>query len=132
MTTSYTGGTTVSSGTLQIGTTTAADKINASSAVSIQSGGTLSLVNVSGNTFANDVSNGVGDLNVQHPVSTNAAVSGALTDEADGQLTVAAQAKPHHDPDQRVEHLQWCDHTVSRGVLKIGTTSAAGSVSDQQ
>ena len=77
----YTGGTIVNAGTLQLGTATAAASIAGGVAVSPRA--TLTLVNVAGGTFANNVSgggpaSGVGTLNINS--ATTITLSGALTD----------------------------------------------------
>ena len=86
----YSGATKVTKGTLRIGTTAAAGSIGATSAVSVSNGGVLALVNVSGNTFSNNVSNGVGGVGklTFNSANTNT-VSGLLSNGATGQLALA-------------------------------------------
>ena len=58
-------------------------------------GGTFSLVNVNGNTFANNVSNGLAGVGTLKINSTNTnTLSGALTDGAVGQLAIIPRAAP--------------------------------------
>ncbi len=86
----YTGATTVSKGTLRIGTSALAGSIGATSAVSVSNGAILNLVNVNGGVFANNVTNGVGgvgSVSVNSP-NTNT-LSGLLSNGATGQLSVA-------------------------------------------
>lgn len=85
----YTGSTTVGAGTLQIGNGNTAGSIANSSGVTVANSGKLSLVNLTGKTFALNVTNGitgVGTLNF-NSTATNT-VSGNLTDGAVGQLSV--------------------------------------------
>ena len=50
----------MSKGTLRIGTVSLAGSIGAASPVSVSNGALLTLVNVNGGIFSNNVSNGVG------------------------------------------------------------------------
>lgn len=123
----YTGATTINAATLQIGTAAVAGKINAGSAVSVAQGGTLSLVNVNGNTFANNVSAGTGGgtLNVQ---STNiVTLSGALTDNGTDQLSVA-QSGTGTTILTNAHNTYSGATSVTAGNLQVGTTTAAGSI----
>ena len=82
----YTGGTFVNAGTLQLGTAAVAASIT--NAVTVRDRGTLSLVNVAGGTFANNVSNdqsGVGTVNINS--ATTITLFGALRDGG-GQLAL--------------------------------------------
>ena len=86
----YGGATTISSGTLQVGNATTAGSIGASSAVSVSGGGTFSLVNVSADPFANNVTNGAGGVGTLLINSANTVtLSGTLTDGAAGQLALS-------------------------------------------
>ena len=80
MTNSYTGGTNVTNGTVQIGTTAAAGSIGGG-AISVASGATLTLVNAHGNLLANNISNGAATTGTVIVNSTLAnTLSGALAD----------------------------------------------------
>jgi fibronectin-binding autotransporter adhesin len=86
----YTGATKVTKGTLRIGTATIAGSIGATSAVSVSNGGLLTLANVNGNTFSNNVSNGVGGVGKLTVNSANTnTVSGLLANGTAGQLALA-------------------------------------------
>ena len=80
----YTGSTTISQSTLQIGTTSLAGSIGANSAVNIQGSGTLNLVNVAGGTLANNIagSNGAGTLTISSTQTLT--LSGAISDAGGG------------------------------------------------
>ncbi len=85
----YTGSTTVTGGILAIGNSTAAGSIATSSAVKVGSGGQLTLVNVTGSNFTNNVANGLGGVGlVNFSSAATMTVSGALTDGASGQLAL--------------------------------------------
>ena len=97
---SYTGGTTINHGILQIGTTAVAGGFGAASAVTILNGGNLSLVNFNGATFANNVTNGqsgTGTLTINS--AKGITLSGALTDGTAGHPRADAERRGHHDPD---------------------------------
>ena len=85
---SYTGGTMISNGQLQIGTSSVAGSPSAG-AMEIGSGGTLSVLKVTGNSLANDISNGlagIGTLNIASATAT--LVFGTLTDGLSGQMAL--------------------------------------------
>jgi autotransporter-associated beta strand protein len=123
----YTGTTSVSTGTLQLGTSTAAAKINAATAVNVGSGGTFSLVNVSGNTFANGVSNGSSGVGTLKINSANInTLSGVLSDGA-GQLALI-QSGAKTTILTNANNTYSGATTISAGTLQIGTATVAGSI----
>lgn len=82
----YTGSTTVNAGTLQIGKTGVGGSIGATSAVFVNTGGTLSIVNIGGpvpNTLGNAISNNLGGTGtvLVNSVNTNT-LSGNITNGA--------------------------------------------------
>ncbi|HEY3897722.1 MAG TPA: NF038122 family metalloprotease, partial [Chthoniobacter sp.] len=84
----YSGTTTITGGTVLVGTSTTAGALG-TGAVSVNSGSGLTLVNITSNTFANSVSNGVsgvGTLTISS-AATNT-LSGVLSDGAAGQLAL--------------------------------------------
>ena len=122
----YTGKTSINNGILQIGTTKTASKINTVSTVGVESGGTLSLVNASGNTFANNVTNGgagVGALIVDS-ANTNS-LSGALTDGAAGQLALT-QSGAGTTILTNAGNTYSGPTTITNGILQIGTSGTTG------
>ena len=66
--------------------------ISSASAVSISNGGSLTLTEISGNTFANSVTNGVGGVGtlIANTVTT---FSSTLTDGAAGQLALICNGR---------------------------------------
>ena len=123
---SFTGTTTVNGATLEIGNVIAAGSLGAGPVV-VQNGGTLSLVNLMGTTFANNISSGLGGGTVQTTFLKNFTLSGALTDGAAGQLAVDISlggtiilTNPANSSSGQT--------TVSQSTLQIGTTSTAGSL----
>jgi autotransporter-associated beta strand protein len=124
----YTGATNISTGTLQIGTTATMGKISPGSAIGVSNGGTLSLVNVSGNTFANSVSNGaagVGTLNLNSTATLT--LSGALADGAAGQLAVT-QSGAGTTILTNAGNTYSGATNITQGTLQLGTAAAAGSI----
>ena len=84
----YSGTTTIGGGALQIGNSGTAGSIGAG-AVGISNGGALTLINMKGSSFANNVSNGVGGLGLLNVDSAkNITLSGGLTDGLSGQLAL--------------------------------------------
>ena len=122
----YTGATTVTAGTLQIGSTASAGAISTSSGVTVSTGGTLSLVNVNGGTFSNNVSNGtsgsgslnIGTLKINSANSTT--VAGTLTDGTHGQLALSQSGAGTTILTNTGNNYTGAT-TVSNGVLQIGT-----------
>jgi autotransporter-associated beta strand protein len=85
----YTGSTTITGGTLQIGTSGSAASIGGSSGVSVNGGTTLSIINAVGNTFTNKVSNDAGGIGTVVINSGNSmTLSGALTNGSAGELAL--------------------------------------------
>ncbi len=124
----YTGGTTVTSGTLQLGTSAAAAKISSAGAIAVGSGGTLSILNVSGNSLANAISNGligIGTLDIDSAHTTT--LSGALTDGTVGQLALT-QSGTGTTILTNAGNTYSGTTTVSQGTLQIGTSALAGSI----
>ena len=77
----YSGLTSVTQSTLQIGTASVAGSIGANSPVEVQIAGFLSLVNVAGNTFPNAISNSGGSTGTVTVNSTKSlTLSGPITD----------------------------------------------------
>ncbi|HSH95408.1 MAG TPA: autotransporter-associated beta strand repeat-containing protein, partial [Roseimicrobium sp.] len=126
-TNSYTGGTAVSVGTLQIGTATVAGKINAASAVTLGQGGMLSLVNVSSNTFANNVSTGTGGGTLNIASSNTNTLTGALTDNGTNLLGVT-QSGSGVTILKNTQNTYSGATTVAAGTLQIGIATAAGAI----
>jgi autotransporter-associated beta strand protein len=124
---SYTGATTVNGATLQLGTATAAGALGAGTPITLTQGGTLSLVNLSGNTFANAVSTaaGGGALNVQS--SNSVTLSGALTDDGVNLLALT-QAGSGATILTNAHNTFSGATTISAGLLQIGAGSVAGSI----
>ncbi|HEY3901725.1 MAG TPA: autotransporter-associated beta strand repeat-containing protein, partial [Chthoniobacter sp.] len=83
---SYSGTTTVVVGSLQIGTSTAAGSIGASSSVSVGDNGTLMLVNVVGNLLPNDVTNALGGTGLVSVNSTHTTTLGGILSDGLGTL----------------------------------------------
>lgn len=123
----YTGATQVGVGTLQIGTTVAASKIVATSAVTLSQGGALSLVNVGGGTFANNVTTGAGGGTLTLGSANTTTVSGTLTDNGTDQLSVL-QSGTGTSILTNAHNTYSGSTTISGGTLQIGTTTAAGSI----
>ena len=77
----YSGATLINGGILQVGTATAAGSIGARSAITLDKGASLNLVNVSGNTFANNIANGSTAASTVNINSTGKlTLSGVLSD----------------------------------------------------
>jgi autotransporter-associated beta strand protein len=77
----FSGATTISNGTLEIGSASAAGSIGAGSPVSVGNNGSLLLAKVSGGVLANNISNhvgGTGTVNVNSPTAVT--LNGTLTD----------------------------------------------------
>ena len=124
---SYSGGTSISSGTVQIGTTTSAGSIGAGG-ISIGNGGMLLLVNLNGNTLASDIANGVGTVGTFNIDSARAiTLSGTLTDGVTGQLALT-QSGTATAILTNASNTYSGATTVVIGILQIGTTSTAGSI----
>ncbi|HEY3898205.1 MAG TPA: autotransporter-associated beta strand repeat-containing protein [Chthoniobacter sp.] len=124
----YTGATTITSGILQIGNASTAGSIGANSAVTVASGGTLSLVNVSADPFVNDVTNGLGALGTLNVDSANTVtLSGTLTDGAAGQLALTQSGSGTTILTNSNNSYTGATE-ISGGILQIGTASLAGSI----
>ena len=124
---SYTGGTNVTNGFVQIGTTAAAGSIGGG-AISIASGGTLTLVNAHGNLLANNITNGVATTGtlVVNSTLTNT-LSGALTDGTTGTLALTQSGTGTTILTNANNSFSGAT-TISKGTLQIGTTTAPGSL----
>lgn len=118
--------TTVTAGTLQIGTASAAGSLGSGSDIILEQGGTLSLVNVAAN-FADYVyaGNGGGTLNVNSTNTITLSVRlseyglyGSLNVTQTGPGTTILTAQNYYTGTT----------TVSKGTLQIGTVTAAGSI----
>ena len=126
----YTGATTVSAGTLQIGTGVNAGSIG-SAAVAVTTGGILSLINVGGpvaNTFSNAVSNGVlgnGTVNVGG-ITNPLIISGVLSDGAAGTLSLTQSGTGKTILTATDTYTGATN--VSAGTLQVGN-GATGSIS---
>ena len=124
---SYTGATSITGGTLQIGTTPFPGSIGPKSAVDIEESATFVLVNVKGNILANNISagtSGVGALIIESDKKIT--LSGALTDGSGGVLTVK-QSGSGTTILTSAKNTYSGETTVSDGTLQIGSLSAAGS-----
>ena len=124
---SYSGGTNVGNGTLQVGTTATTGSLGGG-AISLFSGGTLSVVNVTGSVLAANVSGGVsghGTLNVNSAKSNT--LSGALTDGSSGQLALT-QSGAGTTILTNSGNTYSGSTTVSGGILQVGTSTIAGSI----
>lgn len=124
---SYTGATQVSTGTLQIGSATAAGNISSTSAVTLSQGGMLSLTNVNGGTFANNVTAGIGGGTVNINSANATTLSGALTDNGTDLLAVT-QSGTGMSILTNAHNTYSGATTISAGTLQIGSATAAGSV----
>ena len=127
----YTGTTTVSNGTPQIGVSGTAGSISSTSPISLNSTGILMLVNIAGSTFSNNVSNGLGGTGTLDIASASpnalVTVSGALTDGAAGKLAFT-QNGSGTTVLTNANNTYSGQTTVSSGILQIGTASLAGSI----
>ena len=123
----YTGGTNITNGFVQIGTTAAAGSIGGG-AISIASSGTLTLVNAHGNTLANNITNGVATTGTLLVNSTLAnTLSGALTDGATGTLALTQSGTGTTILTNANNSFSGAT-TISKGTLQIGTANAPGSL----
>ena len=128
----YSGPTTINSGVLKIGSSATAGSIGAG-AVGVNSGGTLTIVNLGGNptgdTFANNISNGVGGVGTVNVASANTNIlSGTLTDGAAGTLALTQSGAGTTILTNTGDTYSGAT-TVNGGTLQIGSTQAAGSIS---
>jgi autotransporter-associated beta strand protein len=127
VTNSYTGGTTIANGTVQIGTTAVGGSMGGGT-ISIANGGTLSLVNLHGNVLASNVTNGVGSTGTLIVSATTAnTLSGALTDGASGNLALTQSGTGTTTLTNAGNSFSGAT-TISKGILQIGTVAAAGSL----
>ena len=126
-TNSYTGGTDISTGFVQIGTTAAAGSIGGGT-ISIANGGTLSLINLHGNVLANNVTNGVATTGtlIVNATTTNT-LSGALTDGTTGTLALTQSGTGTTILTSAGNTFSGAT-TISKGTLQIGTATAPGSL----
>ena len=127
----YSGPTTINSGILQIGTATTAGSIGAG-AVGVNSGGTLSIMNLGGNpsgdTFANNVTNGVGGVGTVNVNSANTNIlSGTLTDGAAGTLTLTQNGSGTTILTNAANTYSGAT-AVTGGTLQIGSATSVGSI----
>jgi autotransporter-associated beta strand protein len=132
----YSGATTVSSGTLQIGNTGTAGSIGANSAISIGTGGTLSVVNITGNALGNNVTNGISSPTadvgtLQFNAAGTLTVSGTLTDGSSGHQLALSQVGSGTTILTNTGNTYSGATTISGGILQVGTTGAAGSLGPQ-
>lgn len=124
---SYTGGTTVSGGFLQIGTASAVGSIGAG-AVTVTTGGAIVVVNITGNAFSDDVTNGVGGVGTLTFNSTKTnTFYGQLTDGVAGQMALTQSGTGTTIVANGFNNYSGAT-TVSKGTLQVGTTGTAGSI----
>ena len=122
----YTGGTNISAGVVQIGTTAAAGSIGAGTIV-VSGDGTLSLVNIKGNILANNVTNGAGEMGTLNINGTAVnTISGALTDSVSDPLALT-QSGAGTSILTNADNTYSGATTVSKGILQIGTATTAMS-----
>jgi len=125
---SYTGGTTITTGTVQLGTTAAAGSIG-SGAISVANGATLSVLNVKGNTVSNAISNVVGGSGTLLISSTlTNTFSGALTDGGSGGTGTLAVTQSGTGTTILTNsgNNYSGPTTVNKGTLQIGTSGTSG------
>ena len=123
----YTGGTMISAGVVQIGTIAAAGSIGGGTIV-VSTGGTLSLVNIKGNILANNVTNGAGGtgtLNINGTAVNT--ISGALTDSAADPLALT-QSGAGTSILTNADNAYSGATTVSKGILQIGAATTSGAI----
>lgn len=118
----YSGLTSVTQNTLQIGTTTTPGSIGPNSPVQVHIAGTLLLVNVAGNTFANNISNGGGNVGT---VNVNSAKTNTLSGTiADGSFGTIAFTQSGTGTTILTNTNSYTGATsVTAGVLQIGNGS---------
>ncbi|EDY18046.1 outer membrane autotransporter barrel domain protein [Chthoniobacter flavus Ellin428] len=125
-TNTYTGSTTIKGGgTLQIGTAASAGSLAAVSNVDVQTGNTLQLVNVAGNTFANNISNSVAGVGTVEVNSANYNIlSGVLSDGA-GQVALTQSGSG--TTALTGNNTYSGTTTINAGVLQVGNGGASGT-----
>ena len=97
--------------------------------MSIGFGGTLSLDSLVGNTFANNVTNGIGGTGMLAILSDDTiTISGALTDGAAGALALI-EAGTGTAILTSVKNTYTGETLIKGGTLQIGTAASAGSIS---
>ena len=121
----YSGPTVVAAGILQIGTATEPGSIGETSAVGVSGGGTLLLVNVNGDSLADDIENGemgVGTVEVKAPATIT--LSGALTIDWHGRQPGTDSKRPRDDdPDQHPgKHLRRSDRGQAMAFCRLART----------
>ena len=125
----YAGATTVSAGTLQIGTAGTAGSVGAGN-ISVRTGGTLLVVNIGGpvvNVLANNISNTVGGAG---SVSVNSAntntLSGILSDGGGGVLSLTSNTTGGSFTILTGANTYSGGTTVATGFLSVGNASVSG------
>lgn len=121
------GGMTITTGTVQIGTATAAGSIGDFGSFSIQQGGTLSLVNVSGN-FTNQVVGGDGGATLNINSANTVTITGRLFENGLSGVMTLTQTGTGTTILASTGNTYRGDTIVSRGTLQIGTATFGGSV----
>ncbi|MCX6979269.1 MAG: autotransporter domain-containing protein [Verrucomicrobia bacterium] len=122
----YSGGTLVSAGTLQVGKDIAAGSVGSADII-VRSGGKLSLVNLNGNALTNNITNGVAGTGTVEVNSANTnTLSGTLTDGAAGTLALV-QKGAGTTILTNAGNTYTGGTTVRGGVLQIGTVLASST-----
>ena len=127
----YTGATTVLQGTLQVGTAGLVGSVGSqapATGIVVGTGGTLTIVNTTGNALANNITNGVGGAGtvIVNSALTNT-LSGALTDGGAGTLALT-QSGTGTTILTNAGNTYTGATTISGGTLQIGTAAFAGSI----
>ena len=128
---SFSGTTTVSNGTLQIGTSLNTGSIGGG-AITVTSGSTFSLVNISGNTFANNVTAGPGSVQSNGTFLLNSAntntLTGAFTDGPLGGQVNLVQSGTGTAILTNSPNTYTGTTTISNGTLQVGRVGSGGSI----
>jgi autotransporter-associated beta strand protein len=122
----YTGGTLIKTGTVQIGTSSAPGSLGAG-VVTFDGSGTLDIVNIHNNLLSNSVTNsGTGNSVLEINSTLNNTISGPLTDGGGGSSLVLQQSGTGTTIVTNANNNYSGGTIVSKGTLQIGTTGASG------
>ncbi|HEY3900509.1 MAG TPA: autotransporter-associated beta strand repeat-containing protein, partial [Chthoniobacter sp.] len=129
----YSGPTNVTVGTLFLGGGSLASvaSLNVNSVISVSGTGSFAVANVSGNVFANNVTNGVGGLgtfDVDYSPSGSVTISSVLTDGAAGQLGFTVSQGVAIVTSMGSTNTGGTNILGSSSVLQIGTASTPGAI----